>query len=319
MSDLTANWTPIRSISTPNDTYILAAIGGGRYLEHMKQALLLVALTLVGFGHITAQGLRSDEIVARHLETVGPKDKRDGLSTLMITGLSEFETSSPAVKGGGKAIVVSDPRNFFFLISLNSREYAYDKIGYFDGKVSLPFVSAGNRSLLGAFINEHQRMLADGVFGGVMSLRWPLLQAATGGGPKLQGASVKKIDGKKVYAVDFDPGSGGMAEFAIRFFFDADTFNHIRTEYRYEVQPNSPTFNARDSPRQNQIASAIGMLTEEFSDFRKVEGMTLPFRYRVEFTSNSASGAYKSMWGIRVAEYRFNQKLADGFFTFDAK
>ena len=49
----------------------------------------------------------------------------------MAVGISEFEAKVPLVKGGGKAIMVSDPNNLFFVMSLNSKEYPFEKVGYF--------------------------------------------------------------------------------------------------------------------------------------------------------------------------------------------
>jgi hypothetical protein len=280
----------------------------------MMKLSLLIAMVGLSFASVLGQDLKVEEILAKHADSIGTKENRQALTTVMAIGLSEFETTSPAVKGGGRAIVVSDPGNLFFVISLNSREYPFDKIGYFDGKVSLPFVVAGSRSLLGAFINEHSKMLSEGLFGGVMSLRWPLLRDDAARKAKFKGGSLKKVNDRKMYVVDYDPTTGGSASFSIKLHFDATTFQHMRTEYRYELQAGAVKFG-----QQNQIASSIGTLTEEFSDFKTVDGITLPHRQRIEFTSNGSSGTYKSIWGVRVAGYRLNQPLEEGFFTFEPK
>lgn len=98
----------------------------------------------------------------------------------MALGASEFESNVPVVKGGGKAVVVSDPGNLFFIISLNSKEYPFEKIGYFDGKTSLPFTTAGSRSLLGSFLSDHQLMLSEGLH------RSDVDEVAALGHPKVQ-------------------------------------------------------------------------------------------------------------------------------------
>lgn len=276
--------------------------------------LLLVAATLaLSVAGVVGQNLKPEEIIAKHAESIGPKSARDAVQTIFALGLSEFETSSPAVKGGGRAVVVSDPSNLFFVISLNSREYPYDKIGYFDGKLNLPFVTAGSRSLLGQFLNEHGRILENGLFGGALSLRWPFWRSnATKA--SLGGGGIKKINDKRVYVVEYQPETLGAANLSIRLRFDPETFRHVGTEYRYELQPRSPTFGV-----QNQTATSTAVLTEEFSDFKTVGGLNLPHSQKIEFTSNSGNSSYKSTWGVRVAEYRLNQKLDNGFFTFDPK
>src|SRR5258708_6629381 len=100
----------------------------------------------------SAQNLKPQEVISRHLDSIGKKETRDAVKTLMMAGLSGFEAKNPGVKGGGKAMVVSDPDDLYFLMTFNSREYPFEKIGYFSDKVSVPYVNSGTRSLLGAFI-----------------------------------------------------------------------------------------------------------------------------------------------------------------------
>ncbi len=277
-----------------------------------RLTLFFVTFLLLTTG-ATAQNLKPEEIIAKHLDAIGAKDKRDAVKSLMALGASEFESNVPVVKGGGKAVVVSDPNNLFFIISLNSKEYPFEKIGYFNGSPSLPFSTAGNRSLLGSFLSEHQKILSEGLYGGVASLRWPMWDFEKRK-PRLTGGGTKKIDGRKLYMLDYVPSSGGSSEFSIKIYFDAENFNHVRTEYRYEVKPSDATFG-----QQNRRASAVAILTETFSDFKPVEGVVLPHYHRAELSNNGNSGAYQNIWGVKVAEYRVNQKLAPDFFTFDAK
>ncbi|MEQ1606937.1 MAG: hypothetical protein ABL999_18895 [Pyrinomonadaceae bacterium] len=277
-----------------------------------KFALCLIIFSTASIVAI-AQNLKPEEIVAKHLEAFGKKADRDALKSVMALGASEFESNVPVVKGGGKAVVVSNPDNLFFVISLNSREYPFEKIGYFAGKANLPFITAGNRSMLGAFLSDHSIMLSEGLFGGATSMRWPLWDLEKKK-PKLGGGGTKKVNDRKAYVINYDPSSGGSSEFTIKLYFDAETFNHIRTEYRYEVQPTEARFG-----QQNQRASGVAVLIENFSDFRSVDGFMLPHYFRAELSNNGNSGMYKNIWGVKVAEYRLNQALAADFFTFDPK
>jgi len=262
---------------------------------------------------LNAQSLKPDEIVAKHIESIGKKEARDGIKTLMAVGQSEFVSLVPAIKGGGRAVVVSDPSNLYFILSLNSKEYPFEKIGYFDGKPSLPFATAGTRSLLGSFLSEHDKILSSGLFNGIMSRRWPLLNLEKAR-PVITSGGTKKFDGRKIYALNYFPSGDGSSEFTIRLYFDAETFHHVRTEYRRQIPPKTPGFGVA-----NQIAYSTLVLTESFSDFRLIDGVTLPHIYRVEFVSNSNNSTYQSAWGIKVGRYVFNQKLTPDFFTFDTK
>jgi hypothetical protein len=260
----------------------------------------------------SAQELSGEDIIAKHIESIGKKEVRDQVSTLFAVGLSSFESESPSIKGGGKAIVVSDRGNMMFAISLNSKDYPFEKIGYFQEKVSLPFVTSGQRSLLGEFINEHPRILSEGLFGGIMSLRWPL--AGFKGKPRIKSLGIRKVNGTKLYVLSYQPDGGGLDEFTIKLFFDPETFAHVRSEYHREFSPNQPRFG-----QANQLSNSEITLTERFADFKTVDGLTLPYTYSVEFSSNANTSTLKTTWGIKVSQYYVNQKLAPDFFTFDPK
>lgn len=279
-----------------------------------RSAWALVCLwSFIFCGAAAAVDLGAEEVIQKHLDSIAPVERRRELKTLFIAGLSQFEAKVPEAKGGGKAVVVSDASNLYFLMSLNSREYPYEKIGVFREKLSLPFVTAGNRSPLGSFLNEHPAILSHNLFCGSMSMRW-LSNISDIKKLDIKFAGKKKIDGRATYVLEvFSLGNGG-GEFKVRLYFDEENFHHVRSEYRREVPIGQIVMR-----QQNQFTNAFLDLTEEFSDFRSVDGFTFPYKYKATFSSNAGTQAYESSWGIRVATYYLNQKLADDFFTFDVK
>ncbi|CAN5259618.1 hypothetical protein BH20ACI2_BH20ACI2_14890 [soil metagenome] len=274
---------------------------------------MFLILGSAGFSSSIAQDLSVEQVLSKHLASIGPGEVRQGITTLFAAGLSEFEAKTPVIKGGGKAVVVSDAHNLYFAMSLNSREYPFEKIGAFGNKTSLPFINSGSRSLLGSFLNEHPKILSDSLFCGAMSLRW-IVDVAEKRKIKMRSGGVKKVDGRPMHVLDVLSTTSGAEDFKIRLFFDADNFRHIRSEYRRTVQSGRIIFG-----QQNQISDSRLDLTEEFSDFKGVDGLTLPHVYKVTFSSNSNSAVYESSWRIKVATYYLNQKLAPDFFTFDVK
>jgi hypothetical protein len=262
---------------------------------------------------VSAQELKPEEIITKHIESIGKKEVLDRVSTLFAVGTSSFESQSPAVKGGGKAIIVSDRDNLMLAFSLNSRDYPFEKIGFFHDKVTLPFITAGQRSLLGEFLVEHPRVLSEGLFGGTMTLRWPI-RVLEQRKSKLKMLGTKKIERRKMFVLAYQPDGGGLDEFSIKLYFDAETFEHVQTVYHREVAADQPKFG-----QGNQLANSELTLTERYSDFKAVDGLTLPYTYSVEFASNSTASSYKTTWGIKVSQYYINQKLTPDFFTFDVK
>lgn len=282
-------------------------------MSSFRNLIILTCISLLLALPTFCQNLKAEEIVVKHLDSIGSAEKCDSMKTLMAVGVSEFEARIPVIRGGGKAVIVSDPDNLFFVISLNSKEYPFEKIGYFKGKLSLPFIAAGSRSMLGLFINEHEKVLSEGLFGGTMSLRWALADAEKRK-TTMKSGGTKKVAEQKAYVVDYYPAGIGSGDFKIRLFFDAETFRHIRSEYRREVVRGQGTFG-----QQSQQGNAVVQLIEDFADFRTIDGLTLPHSYKVTFASNSNTTSNENIWRINVAQYYFNQKLAPDFFTFDPK
>lgn len=275
--------------------------------------ILLSAFFAASAHGAAVQDLTPQQVLAKHYESIAPKAKLGDLKTLFAGGVSEFESRMPIVRGGGRVVVISDPRNFYFLMSLNSKDYPFEKIGMFGDNVSLPFTTSGNRSTLGAFLLDNSRVLSDSIFGGTMSLRWINNVASNNSKLKMISAGTKKLDDRNVRMIDVFPGASS-GEFKVRLFFDAETFRHVRTEYKRDRPMRGITVG-----RQNEIADARVDVNEEFSDFKSVDGVFLPHYYKVTLISNTGAQTFVNSWGIRVANYFFNQKLADDFFTFDVK
>jgi hypothetical protein len=268
-------------------------------------------ILLLAAGVVLSDNLEPAEIISRHLNSIAAAERRQALKTLFAVGVSEFESKNPSAKGGGKAIVVSDPENLYFLMSLNSREYPFEKIGMFGDKISLPFVTPARRSVLGSFLADNSRILTESLFSGSMSLRW-INHIAGSTEVKMKAAKTKKINGRDTYPIDVFFTGANAGNSRVRLYFDSETFRHVRSEYHREVDIGSITFR-----QQNQLQNAAVDLVEEYSDFRTGDGFTLPYVYKATLTSNSATQNYESSWTIRVSQYYYNQKLAPDFFTFE--
>ncbi len=275
---------------------------------------IFVVCTVIAFS-VTAgfgQDLKVDEVIAKHLDSIGTKEKLAGIKNRLVMGASFFESKLPSKKTGGKALIVSQGTNLYFIASFASKEYPFEKIGYFNDKISLPYVTSGNRSPLGAFIADHEKIVSDGIMTGSMSNTW-ILSNWQKGKFNIKSAGTKKIDGRKVYVLDYFPKGSGSGEFSIKMFFDAENFRHIRSEYRREISSKQDTFGQLG--RQGGVRMR---LTEDFADFKDTEGLMLPHSYKLNYQTDSNSGTYEYIWGINVTQYMFNRKLEDNFFTFEA-
>jgi hypothetical protein len=272
----------------------------------IRVVCLMLSLSL----GLMAQDLKPEEIVAKHLSSVGTAEKRRELKNMMLLGSSQFESKLPERKSVGKVAIVSTASNLLFISSFAAENYPYEKIGVFDGKVNIPFVVSGVRSPLGEFLWDNQNILKSGLFSGTMSLRWALSSENLKKG-KMQLVGTKKLDGRKVHVLQYFPSDSSDA-LNIRLFFDAETFQHLRTQY-LEVIAN------RQTPigTFGQSGSFETQLVEDFSDFKTFEGITLPTRSKVHYSVLSSKGTYEYDWVFQINDVKFNQTLKENFFNFN--
>jgi hypothetical protein len=274
-------------------------------------SLFVLSTILVSSQAITAQKITLEDLVSKHRASIGTKQALASVKARMAMGLSEFESKLPSRKATGKAVITSRGEDFMFLVSLLSQEYPFEKIGYFGNRISLPFVTAGTRSPLGAFVAEHEKMLTTGVFTGAMSGAWPLLQDGMNEA-RTKLAGTRKVNDRDAYVLEFWPKGMDSAEFTILLFFDAENFRHVRTEYRHTINPWQDTFGKLG--RQGGLRQS---LVESFGDFKTVAGLTLPYGYDAHYTTESADGTYEYFWRLKLTQYLLNPNLDANFFTFD--
>ncbi len=268
--------------------------------------LLGCLLSIASVVPIRSQDLKAEAIIARNLDSIGSKEKRGEITTIMALGLSDFESKLPNQRTAGKFLIVSNTDNLFFVSSFNVQQYLFEKIGYFAGKVEIPALVSGTRSPLGSFIRDHNNLLNDGLFTGSVSLRWNPLS----GKRKLVLDGTKKIAGRKAYVVNYYE-KGSSSAFTIRLFFDAENFHHIRTEFRDVIAAKESVFGSASTDLGTE-----SILTENFDDFRDESGLTLPHRYKIYFMSANKNTTIEYNWDLKVSEYRLNQRLAADFFKF---
>ena len=286
----------------------------------MKTKFLLLSLTLVYVsnsftGFAQTQELTVEEILRRHSDAVGNEKDRTATGNRVAIGVSDFVLSLPASHSAGKVLFASDSRNAMLISSFDLLEYPFEKVGYFRGKIEVPFITPGTRSPMGSYLLLNDNLFSERLFGGVISSSWRLFDASSAferirlGGPK-------KVNGKQCYVLRFTPKLAASADSSIEIFIDTKTFRHLRTEYKQKI----PDKNAYPTTYiGNQTGENINTLTEDFDDFRAVQGLTLPFKYTVKLLLNSRAATKDFRWTFTFSEYRLGQNFGEDFFTFDAK
>lgn len=269
--------------------------------------LLLVLVAVPAF----AQKLKPEDVLAKHLESIGTAETRTALKSLITVGdvAAKFLSQKNQVVQGRIVLASSGEKNFFGM-NLNSTVYSGEKFSYDGKKVKVGAIQAGARSILGNFIKSNDLILEESLLAGTLSTSWAL-HDTIGKKAKLSFDGTKKIDGKEVYVLGYSPKGGGDID--IQLYFDKETFRHIRTEYK-RISSAAMGRTIDESARQSESRLKV---VEEFSDFKTEKGLTLPHNYRIFYSITGQNGTTEVEWTFSLTEFAFNQTLDPK--TFDAE
>lgn len=274
---------------------------------------ILLAISFLLATPAQAQKLNVEDLVAKHLDAIGASNARNALKNQVALGTVSFNILRNAGLGtDGKAVIASDGDKVVFGMSFVDPNYPMDKFGY-DGKdFKIAFVRPGVRSPLGNFLYSYESVFEKGLLGGVLSTAWSLKNVAAQKA-KLESDGMRKINDKETYVVSYLPKKG--SDLAIKMFFDAKTFQHVRTEYRRVISAQQGS-NPDASAGQRETRQT---LIEEFDSFKKENNLVLPHSYRIYLSFDGQSGTSEYEWKFNFSQFYFNQQLDANTFNFDSK
>lgn len=257
-----------------------------------------------------AQKTTAEDILAKHLDSIGSAKSRDSVKTRIIVSDTEFlrQKQNPI---RGKSIIASSNEGTMFGINLEANDYRLDKFSYDGKKIRVGYIQPGTRSILGSFILSYSTLLKDGLLGGTLSSSWALLNTERRKS-KLSYDGTEKIDGKETYVLEFEPK--GSADISIKMYFDSQNFRHVRTEYNRVIGARMGG-GVDNSARQVETRFK---LIEDFSNFKKFGELTLPSSYKIDFTVAGGALTTNYQWKFKVTDASFNQLLGDNAFDIDA-
>jgi hypothetical protein len=283
--------------------------------EHQKRVRLTWLMALLCFAlaapaSAVAEKLKPEEIVAKHLESIGPAKAR--LSPRVIAGTSQviFRTPPPG-QAIGRAVLASDGLKYLVGMSFPSPIYPREQLGYNGNNFVAAFATPGVRSVLGTFLMTHNLIFKQGLMGGALSTSWPLLDLA-GRGAELEYAGARKVDDEMLHELRYLPRGG--SDLKIKLFFEQETFRHVRTEYdRVIPAPTGSRAYGNVQERETRYH-----MVEEFSLFKKEGDLILPHVYKIKLSLDSQNGTFLAEWVIKLTQFEFNQKIDPNSFSINA-
>ena len=279
---------------------------------------LAVIAVILPFSSLADDKMQPEEIVAKHLESIGAAETRASVHSRIAAGTVVATMRAPSTaKFSGQAVMASDGNKNMIKLGFESAGSYQEKFG-FDGRdLTVGFVRPGVRGYWGDFLQTHQNIIKEGLVGGTLSDAWPLLNLSEKK-PKLEYQGIKKIGGKSLYELKYIPR--GTSDVEISLFFDTETFQHARTEYNRVISAGLGTgvigSGRPASAAQSGAIDASGQqrptrykMVEEFSDFRKESGLTLPHSYRVGLELDTRAGTFIGEWELTLTDFAFNQPI----------
>jgi hypothetical protein len=271
--------------------------------------LLLVAGSL-GIAHPSSDNkLTPSDVIAKHLDSLGPGDVRARARGTQIKGtfVLSAKQGGAGETQGQVSMASHGSQNSINLAFEGDSSMAFA----FDGsKTTVTQFRPGRHTPIEQFFSEYSDLIKEGLFGGTLSEGWALLNAPEKNA-KLEYGGLKKIDGVQLHSLKYALHKNG--DIKITLFFDAETFRHVRTEYDKTIYATDQQriANGRGLPPAGNERQATQRLTarETFADFKPEGGLSLPHDYRFELSVQSQTRPMLVDWAFNLTEFKFNVPL----------
>lgn len=247
--------------------------------------------------------LTAEEVIASHLESIGTAEARAALKSVVaqgaVTGTIRVGGSGTS-KGG--AVMASQGSMSLMGFIFGLQEQANEKMAFNGRKLTLGELRPGERTRFAGFLLTHDIVFREGLIGGTLSTGWPFLDMNSRK-PKLRYVGTKNVKDRKAYVLGYEPRDGGNLD--IKMYFDAETFQHVLTEYQQEF--SAPTVS---QPKLAAIQRGTRLkMTEEFSDFRRESNLVLPHTYKIQLTFDTDHNPLLQDWLVTLSQFLFNKPL----------
>lgn len=284
----------------------------GWFLFPTLLGLAVLTPCLVDTSTPATDKLTTEEVVAKHLDSIGTAKARASVRTYVIAGnsLVIFRTPPPG-QASGRAVLASEGLKSLIGMSFPSPVYPLEQLGFNGKRFIAAYTTAGVRSSLGSFLMTHDQIFKQGLMGGTLSTAWPLLDL-TVRNPRLEYAGLKKVDGRTLHALRYVARGG--SDLKIVLFFGETTFRHLRTEYERVIAASIGTRSSIDAKERETRYKMV----EQFSDFKNEGGLNLPHTYKIELMVDAPGGTFLADWEINLTQFTFNEPIDPNSFNIAA-
>jgi hypothetical protein len=256
-----------------------------RHRQYRNNSILtLMVFALLGWIH--AADTKPEDIIAKHLDSIGTAEARAAIKSRAVQGTLHFK-----VLTGGTGDIpgtwgrVSQERKSNFVMRFPGGDWWGEQFVFEGAKTSFASATSTHKwSVFARFVSSQDFIVKDGLLGGELSTGWAL-QNLDPSRIKLEYIGLKKVDGRELQGIEYH--SKGNTDMIVKLYFDPETYHHVVTVYSFSISPNM-SHRITDSVNQQEIRYT---LEKRFSDFQTEGGITLPRRYDLQYTQESQTGS----------------------------
>ena len=258
--------------------------------------------------------MKAEDVIANHLASLGPEAAREAAQTRIVGGTSRayFKARSSSGNIDGQVVIASTDNKVILGMRFDAPNYPGERFGFDGKKFTVGYLTPGVRSPLGNFALSNNEIFKEGLVGGTLSSAWALLDVA-GRKAKVEYAGADKVNDRPVHKLKYYPNKG--SDLKITLYFDAETFQHVRTQYDRIVGARLGSGGPESSARQQETRFKI---VEDFGDYKEEAKLKLPHSYKLQLEINKTDGSSLDRWEMALDQFAFDQEIDDRMFNVES-
>jgi hypothetical protein len=286
--------------------------------KEMGLLLFVCCVLVIQIPGVCADIKTPEQLIAEHLKSIGEPGALSPIKSITLLGTSEVDfILGMSGQMSGTAMVISEGPNMALVMKFQDINYPGEYFAYNGKTVSVGNMKPGLKSPIADFIFRYNKVMKNGMVGGVLSNAWPLLDIKKNK-PNMK-IRKTKFDGTEVYEIEYRPRDF-HGDMKIRLYFDPETYRHVGTEFKVSTKDDVTTGTyspfGDDGVKDMAIAQVRGesyyTLTERFGDFKKVGALTLPHSYTLDYMIDGLNqSGFIAKWKINAVEMGFNTPNID--------
>jgi len=258
--------------------------------------------------------MKAEEVIAKHLEALGPQAAREAAQTRIVGGSSRavFKARSTSGAIDGQVVIASDENKVVLGMKFDAPNYPGERFGFDGKKFTVGYLTPGVRSPLGNFALTNGEIFKEGLVGGTLTSAWALLNLS-GRKAKIEYGGTDKVNDRPTYKIKYYPNKG--SDLKITLYFDAETFQHVRTQYDRVIGAQLGRGGVDSSASQRETRYRI---VEEFGNYKEEGKLKLPHSYKLQLEINKTGGSSLDRWEMTFDQFAFDQEIDNRMFNVES-